>query len=128
MRQNVLKMLNLLLVLVIVVTNLQDAYWFLNEPTQLGNTIISDDYCVILGWLSLMATVFILVPAVHATGYLLTIYKIINLIAFYIIDKKTIALLLEIPLLVIAILLIRYGHCFSKRYLWNDGMLEKDSE
>ncbi|MEO4006154.1 hypothetical protein [Flavobacterium sp. CAU 1735] len=118
------KIVNLLLVVAIVVKNLWDAYWLFEEPEQLVAIIISDDYCVILGWLSLIATVFILLPYTYVTGYLLTIYKIINLIAFYIIEGKPLAILLEMLLLVVTILLIRYGHCFSKRYLWNDMTLE----
>jgi|GEM_PF-1224079 len=126
MWNRILKIVNILLVLAIVVKNLWDAYWLLNEPGQWMDTVILDDYWVILGWLSLIAIVFIILPSTYVTGYLLTIYKIINLMAFYIIEEKPMAILLEIPPLVVAILLIRYGHCFTKQYLWSDMVLEDE--
>jgi hypothetical protein len=128
MKQNLLKILNTVMVLAIMVKNLYDAYWLLNDPVHSMDRIVSDDYCVILGWLSLACAVLILLPETFVTGYLLTIYKMLNVIAFYIVEEKRAAAFWEIPLLVVAILLIRYGHSFSKRYLWSDIMLEDDNE
>lgn len=128
MKPKGIKAAHLLLVLIVVVQNLWDACFMIESPSLSSYQTVLGEKIIFIGWLSFFCAVLILFPFTYMTGQLLTVFKIALLILFLLKGEKLNEVFSEVPLLVVSVLLARYGHPFSNRYSWRDMMLERETK
>lgn len=125
MKEWAIKVVHIVLVLIMVVSNLWDACFMIENPSLYSYETVLEEKIVAIGWLSFFCVVLILFPFTYTTGNLLMVFKIALLILFFLKEEKIGEAFLEIPFLIVSVLLARYGHPFSGRYRWEDMMLER---